>query len=75
MSNMTKNLRNWDEITTNEAYMLSQAEFRGMVIQALSDIRSDIQELKADRNAKNYISYAVAAIVGAISGMFGGNVK
>ena len=36
----------WNNITTEEAYRLSQAEFRGMTIQALKDIRCDIQELK-----------------------------
>ena len=54
------NNTNWNEITTEEAYRLSQAEFKGMTMQALKDIREDIQELKGYNNNTRYISMTLA---------------
>jgi len=64
----------WNNITTEEAYRLSQAEFRGMTIQALKDIRCDIQELKGYNNNSRYISMIIAGISGVISGIFGKDI-
>ena len=61
---------NWNEISTEEAYRLSQAEFKGLTLQALKDIRSDIQELKGYNNNTRYISVILAGVSGIVSGIF-----
>ena len=68
------NNSNWNEITTEESYRLSQAEFKGMTIQALKDIRSDIQDLQGYNNSSRYISMIIAGIAGIVSGIFGSQV-
>ena len=72
---MTKKTYTLEEITTEQTYKLSQAEFKGMVIQALSDIRSDIKEIKQDQANTRYIQMIVSGIVGGVSGLFGGHIK
>lgn len=62
---------NWSEISNEEAFRLSQAEFRGMVIQALKDIRSDVNDMKQQNAITRYISIAIAGIAGIISGILG----
>ena len=69
------NNTNWNEITTEEAYRLSQAEFKGMTMQALKDIREDIQESKGYNNNTRYISMILAGISGIASGIFGSTMN
>lgn len=70
-----RRLTNWDNITNDEAYRLSQAEFKGMAIQALQDIRSDIKDLQGYNNNTRYIAMFLAGISGIISGFFGNQIK
>ncbi len=70
-----KNLTNWNSITTDEAYRLSQAEFKGMTLQALQDIRNQISEIERDREIKGYINYFLNGILALIAGFFGGKMK
>ena len=71
---MANQLSNWDQISTEEAFRLSQAEFKGMTIQALKDIRGDIRELQSYNNNTRYISMFLAGISGILSGLFGSSV-
>ena len=64
----------WKDITTDEAYRLDNAKFQGMTIQALQDLRNDIDELKTQNNNKNLISYAISLVIGAIGGLFTGQI-
>ena len=43
MPETQKTTMDWNQITTDEAYRLSQAEFKGMTIQALQDLKEDIR--------------------------------
>lgn len=61
----------WKDISTDEAYKLSQAEFKGMALQAFQDIRNDIHEMKQERAITRYISFAIAGLTGILSGLFG----
>lgn len=65
------NLTNWNEITTQEAFNLSQAEFRGVTLEALKDLKDDIQSMQRDKEIKGYINYFIAGVIGLLSGMFG----
>ena len=65
---------NWNDITTEETYRLSQAEFKGMVIQALKDIRCDIQELKSYNTNSRYISMVIAGISGIVAHILEKNI-
>ena len=69
------NLSNWDQITSEEAFRLSQAEFKGMTIQALKDIREDIRGLQDYNNNTRYISMILAGIAGIVSGFFGSSIQ
>ena len=67
----------WKSISTDEAYRLSQAEFKGMVTQALQDIRRDISALdnkiggmQTDQRIRNYINMGIAGMSGIIAGLF-----
>jgi len=64
-------LTDWNKITTDEAYRLSQAEFKGMSIQALQDLQRDVQELKNYNNNTRYISMGIAGISGIVASIFG----
>jgi hypothetical protein len=64
----------WKDITTDEAYRLDNAKFQGMTIQALQDLRNDIDELKTQNNNKNIISYTISLVIGAVAGIFGGQI-
>ena len=68
---VSKKMANWNEITTDETFRLSQAEFKGMTIQALKDIRSDIKELQNYNTGSRYISMIIAGITGIVSGILG----
>lgn len=70
-----KNLTNWSTITTEDQLKLSNAEFRGMVLQALTDIRDDIADIKQQNNITRYISFAISGATGVISGVFGKNIS
>ena len=72
---MSNDLSKWDQITTDEAYKLSMAEFRGMTIQALKDIREDIRGLQDYNNNTRYISLLLAGIAGIASGIFGSSIN
>lgn len=63
-----------DEITTEQALRLQNAEFKGMVIQALADIRNDIKEIKQEQSNQRLLQMLISGIVGGISGIFGGRI-
>ena len=65
----------WDQITSAEAYRLQNAEFRGMTIQALKDIREDIRGLQDYNNNTRFISMILAGIAGIASGIFGSSIQ
>lgn len=65
---MTKRLQ-LDQITIDESYRMSQAEFKGMVIQSLKDIREDIGDLKQQNNISRWISMGIAGMAGIVSGV------
>ena len=72
---MPNDLSRWDQITSEEAFRLSQAEFKGMTIQALKDIREDIRQLQSYNNNTRYISMLLAGIAGIVSGFFGSSIN
>ena len=63
------------EITLEESYRLDNAEFKGMVIQSLKDIREDVTDIKTQNNVTRWISMGVAGIAGIASGMMSRNIK
>ena len=71
----TNQLNNWDQISSEEAFRLSSAEFRGMTIQALKDIREDINDLKGYNNNSRYISMFIAGVAGIVSGILGRTIN
>lgn len=79
--------KTWHEISNGTAYKLSVAEFKGMTIQALQDIRVDIIEIKgkveaidtrtiANQNdiskAKGY-AMGLGAVAGFLTSLFKDN--
>ena len=72
---MSNNSTNWNHITNEEAFRLSQAEFKGMTMQALKDIRADINQLQNYNNNTRYISMILAGIAGIVSGFFGSSIQ
>ena len=44
----TFNHKKWDELKEAESYKLSQAQFKGMVIQGMQDIRICVKDNKSD---------------------------
>ena len=66
--------RNLDSITSEEAYRMETAEFKGMVIQSLKDIREDIGEIKNQNNMTRWISLAIAGVAGVVSGAIGKDI-
>lgn len=66
--------KDWNTISSEEAYRLGQAEFRGMTIQALKDIKEDIAEIKGQNNTTRYISMTIAGVSGIISGVLGKDI-
>jgi len=69
------NVNDWENISTNETYKLSIAEFKGMTIQALQDIRNDIKDIKQEHSITRYISMGIAGISGIVAGIIGGKIK
>ena len=65
----------WQTLSTDEAYKLSVAEFRGMVLQSLQDIREDIKEIKVDRNIRSWINYGISGVIGLAAGFTGHTMK
>ncbi len=61
--------KDWQDISTNEAYRLSVAEFRGMVLQSLQDIRGDIKDIQQDTKIRSYITFAVGGIAGVVTSL------
>lgn len=57
----------WKDISTDEAYKLSQAEFKGMVLQSLQDIREDIKDLQQDAKIRNWITFGIGSLAGIIT--------
>ena len=68
-------MRQIEEITSEESYRLTQAEFKGMTIQALRDIRDDINEIKQQNNITRWISFGIAGIAGIVSNVIGKEIK
>ena len=67
--------KSWNEITSAEAYRLQNAEFHGMTIQALKDIREDIAEIKQQNNVTRWISMGIAGVAEILSGIMGKDIK
>jgi hypothetical protein len=59
----------WKDISTDEAYRLSVAEFRGMVLQSLQDIRGDIKDIQQDTKIRSYITFATGGLAGIITSL------
>ncbi len=57
----------WQEVSTDEAYKLSVAEFRGMVLQSLQDIRGDIKDIQMDAKIRGYITFAIGGVAGIVT--------
>jgi len=72
---INKDVTKWGEITTDEAFKLSQAEFKGTVLQALKDLNDRLTRIENQNDQRSVISMAIAGIVGGIAGLFGGNFK
>ena len=70
-----KNNKHWSEITSEEAYRLSQAEFRGATLEALKQINSRLDKLENYNTNSRYISMIIAGITGVVAGVFGGQMK
>jgi len=66
---------NWQETTPYEARSFSQGQFQGMTMQALQDLRRDIQELKQEQKIKGYIHYAIAGLSGLVGMVLGAHTK
>lgn len=64
-----------DQINSEEAYRMSQAEFKGMVIQSLKDIREDIADIKTQNNVVKWISFGIAGLTGLVSSLIGRELK
>jgi hypothetical protein len=56
----------WKDISTDEAYRLSVAEFRGMVIQSLQDIREDIKNMQQDSKITRWITFGIGGAGGML---------
>ncbi len=72
--NMSTQPNNWSAYPTEQAYRLQQAEFKGMTLQAMQDIRDDIKlmrddikEIKKDKNTDRYIAMLLGGLSGIIS--------
>ena len=65
----------WNELTNSQAFQLSQAEFKGMTMQALKDIKEDISQLQSYNNNSRYIAMVIAGIAGIVSGILGREIK
>lgn len=67
--------KNWYKTNNDQAFKMSMAEFRGMTIQALIDIRKDIRNNRKDINNLKLVSATVGAVGGLVvsilSNMFG----
>lgn len=60
-------IQDWKNVSTDEAYKLSQAEFKGMVIQSLQDIREDIKEIQQDAKVRNWITFGIGGVAGLLA--------
>ena len=67
-----KTTNDWEQLSPSEAYRLSQAEFKGMTLQALQDIRSEISEMKRDKEVRGYINYFISGVVALFVSMISG---
>ena len=67
MNKYSNTSEDWNSISSGEAYRLKEAEFRGMVMQALKDIQNDIKEQNDDARVTRWISMSVAGASGVIT--------
>lgn len=58
---------NWEQLTMDQAYKLSQAEFKGMVTQALQDIRDDVKTMQRNNANTHYIAMFLGGLSGIIT--------
>ena len=68
---MTKN-KNWEDLNSNETYKLNMAEFRGMTIQALQNIKEDLKEVKQNQlNLQSQVNNQklIAMVMGGVAGV------
>ena len=72
---ITNDSNKWNEIDSQAAYNLSQAEFKGMTIQALQDIRNDINTINREKEIKSYINYLISGVIGMIAALVSKNIK
>lgn len=62
----------WHDLKDEEAYRMTMAEFKGMVMQALKDIKDDVQDVKQKQdNLQNQLNNQklIAAIIGGFGGI------
>lgn len=64
-----------DQISSEDGYKIANAEFKGMVIQSLKDIREDINEIKEQNNVTRWISFGIAGLAGIVSSIMGKDIK
>jgi len=67
--------KNWHEITSEEAYRLSIAEFKGATLQALQSLDRRIASIETYNRDTRLVSLVISGISGIISGIFGVNLR
>lgn len=58
---------NWKDISTEQAYKMTMAEFKGATIQALQDMKDDIKEMQQDAKVRNWITFGIGSLSGLIA--------
>lgn len=59
----------WNKIPSDEAYRLSQAEFKGTVVQALQDLDKRMDRIENKEDAKSLIGFGISAFMGGLAGL------
>jgi len=71
---MTKD-KHWNEITSEEAYRLSMAEFKGATLEALQSLDRRVASLEDYNQNTRLISLLISGVSGVLSGFFGINLR
>lgn len=67
--------KNWSEITNEESYRLSMAEFKGASIQALQDLDKRISGIEVHNRDTRIVSLVISGVSGVLAGFFGVNIN
>jgi len=65
------NGKDWQEITNEEAYRLSMAEFKGKTMEALQSLDKRIGGIETYNRDTRLVSLVISGISGLIAGFFG----